>query len=390
MGKRRIIIITFFLLALTASSLIILKKSAVERRLAQGKNISLLLLTLQKAKEPESLKDILLVNYQPESKRLTLVVIPSQTLISDKRKLETLYRQSLGGNDLQGACLSIKDAIEKFLNLEIPFYLVFDEEEFIRVIDLWGGIEVEIDQPIPYREGFLERGGRLGGALHQTVQGGALHQMVLGGDESLAYLEFEEPRFGEFGKFSRWKRFIWALIQKFNNPSSNTELVKGLLKNSLLTDLKAADILALAQEADNIREAGIGVEKIPGKTIYRDWMSYWQVDTLATTQLFKELDKGLEEKEEIIRVEVLNGCGRAGIAFQLARDLRKEGLDVVNIGNARNFKYRKTLILNKSGKKGLAGKVARAIGCGEPQDRIEKKALVDVTVIIGKDYLRAE
>jgi hypothetical protein len=106
--------------------------------------------------------------------------------------------------------------------------------------------------------------------------------------------------------------------------------------------------------------------------------------------LFKELGRGLEEKKEIIRVEILNGCGRAGIAFQLARDLRKEGLDVVNIGNARNFKYRKTLILNKSGKKGLAGKVARAIGCGEPQDRIERKALVDVTVIIGKDYLRTE
>jgi len=381
MTKRRIILIAFFLLALTASSLIILKKSAVENRIAKGKNISLLLLILQKEKEPKSLKDILLVNYQPESKRLTLVVIPSQTLISDKRKVETLYRQSLRGNDLQRACLSIKDAIEKFLNLEIPFYLVFSKESFIRAIDLLGGVEIEVDQSIPYREGFLEREGRLGGALHQTV---------LGGEESLVYLEFEEPRFGEFGKFSRWKKFIWALIQKLNDSSPNAELVKGLLKNSHLTDLKAADILALAQEAENIREAGIGVEKIPGNTIDKDWMSYWQVGTLDTAQLFKELDRGLEEKEEIIRVEVLNGCGRAGIAFQLAQDLRKEGLDVVNIGNARNFKYRKTLVLNKSGKKGLAGKVARAIGCGEPQDRIEKKALVDVTVIIGKDYLRME
>ena len=371
MTKKKIIVFTLILLALLTSGLIITKRSPVERRLKRKEEIFLLVLTLEKKEEPKGLRDILLVNYQPESKRLTLVVIPSQTLISDKRKLETLYRHSLRGNDLQRACLSVKDAVEKFLNLEIPFYLVFDEEEFIRVIDLLGGIEVEVDQPIPYGEDFLKRG-------------------RLGGEESLAYLEFEELRFGEFGKFSRWKRFIWALIQKFNDPSSKAELVKGLLKDSLLTNLKTSDILALAQEAENIREAGIGIEKIPGKTIYRDWMSYWQVDTLAITQLFKELDKGLDKKEKIIRVEVLNGCGRSGIAFQLARDLRKEGLDVVNIGNARNFKYRKTLVLNKSGKKGLAGKVARAIGCGEPQDRIEKKALVDVTVIIGKDYLRTE
>lgn len=370
MIKRRIIVVVFLLLALLAAGLVLTKRSPVGKRLKRKEGLFLLLLTLEKREEPKSLKDILLVNYQPESKRLTLVVIPPQTLISDKRKLETLYRQSLRGNDLQRACLSTKDAIEKFLNLEIPFYLVFSKEGFSRAIDLLGGIEAEVDQPIPYGEGFLERGGRLDG------------------EESLAYLEFEELRFGEFGKFSRWKKFIWALIQKFQGSLPDNPLVKGLLKNSLLTDLKIADILALAQEVENIREAGIRVEKIPGKTIYRDWMSYWQVDTLATTQLFKELGRGLEKEEEIIRVEVLNGCGRAGIAFQLAQDLRKEGLDVVNIGNARNFKYRKTLILNKSGKKGLAGKVARAIGCGEPQDRIEKKALVDVTVIIGRDYQR--
>ena len=203
-------------------------------------------------------------------------------------------------------------------------------------------------------------------------------------------MEFEEPRFGEFGKFSRWQRFIWTLIQRFGDFPPDSKLARELLKSSLLTNLKVKDILALAQEAENIREAGIEVEKIPGRTIYRDWMSYWQVDTLATSQLFKELSRELGKGEGIIRVEVLNGCGRGGIAFQVAQDLRREGLDVVNIGNARNFKYRKTLILNRSGKKGLAREVARVVGCGEPQDRIEKKALVDVTVIIGRDYLRIE
>ncbi|MCK4648660.1 LCP family protein [bacterium] len=370
MTKRRIILITLILLALLTSGLIITKKSPVEKRLKRKEGFFLLLLTLERKVEPKSLRNILLIDYQPNSKRLALVAILPKTLISDKKTLKSLYRQGLQGNDLHKGCLSIKDAIEKFLNLEIPFYLVFDEEGFIKVVDLLGGIEAEVDQPIPYGEGFLERGGRLGG------------------EESLAYLEFEEPRFGEFGKFSRWKRFIWALIQKFNNLSPKAELVKGLLRNSLLTNLKTADILALAQEAENIREPGIGVEKIPGKTIYKDWMSYWQVGTLDTAQLFKELDRGLEEKEEIIRVEVLNGCGRAGIAFQLAQDLRKEGLDVVNIGNARNFKYRKTLVLNRSGKKGLAKRISEVIGCGEPQDRLEKEPLVDITVIIGRDYLK--
>lgn len=368
--SKRIILI--FILIVLSASLLLFKKSTLEKRLKEGEKLSFLIIGLKGVEEPQSLKDILLVRYQPKTKKLSLVAIPPKTLISDKRTLKSLYRQNLQRNNFHKGCLSLKSAIEEFLNLEIPFYLVFDEEEFIRVIDLLGGIEVEVNQPIPYGEGFLERGERLSG------------------EESLAYLEFEEPCFGEFGKFSRWQRFIWALIQRFGDFPPDPKLVKELLKTSLLTNLKVKDILALTQEAENIREAGVEVEKIPGKTIYKDWMSYWQVDTLATSQLFKELSRELGKGEGIIRVEVLNGCGRGGIAFQVAQDLRREGLDVVNIGNARNFKYRKTLILNRSGKKGLAKKISEIIGCGEPQDRIEKRALVDVTVIIGRDYLRKE
>ncbi len=372
MTKRRIIVVIFFLFALVAGGLVLTKKSPVEKRLKRKEGLFLLLLTLERKEEPKSLRNILLISYQPKTKRLSLAAIPPKTLISDKKTLKSLYRQNLQRNNFHKGCLSLKSAIEEFLNLEIPFYLVFDEGEFIKVVDLLGGIEVEVNQLIPYGESFLEKGGRLSG------------------EESLAYLEFEEPRFGEFGKFSRWQRFIWALIQRFGNFPPDPKLVKELLKTSLLTNLQVKDILALAQEAENIKETGIEVEKIPGKTIYKDWMSYWQVDTLATSQLFRELSRELGERKAIIRVEVLNGCGRGGIAFQVAQDLRKEGLDVVNIGNARNFKYRKTLILNRSGKKGLAKRISEAIGCGQPQDRIEKKALVDVTIIIGRDYLRKE
>ncbi len=372
MVKKRIILVTLILLASIVGGLVFARRSPIERRLKRKEGVFLLLLTLEKKEEPKSLKDILLINYHPESKSLTLVTIPSQTLTSDKRKLSSLYLQSLQGNDLRKGCLSLKSALEEFLNLEIPFYLVFDEEGFIKAIDLLGGIEVEFDQPIPYEEGFLEREGSLSG------------------EESLAYLEFEEPHFGEFGKFSRWKRFIWSLIKRFNNSPPDAELVRELLKISLLTNLKIKDILILAQEAENIRETGIEVQKIPGKTIYKDWMSYWEVDTLATSQLFQELKEEKGEGEGTIRVEVLNGCGREGVALQLAQTLRREGLDVVNIGNARNFKYRKTLILNRSGEKELTRKIAKVIGCGELQDSIEKKALVDVTVIIGRDYLGIE
>lgn len=377
--KRKIIVVTFLLLTFMVVGLVLARRRPIEKRIKSGERISLLLLNLKKKAEPESLKDALLVTYQPNTKRLSLVVIPSRTLISDKRKLKSLYRQSLKGDRPQKeGCLVVKESLENLLGLEIPFYIIFDEESFIKVVDLLGGIEVEFDQS-PSTELPGWGGERLNGTRHQ---------MVLGGKESLAYLEFEEPRFGEFGKFSRWQRFVRALIQRFSNSPPDVALMKELFKNFPLTNLRAIDIRALGQEAEDIREVEVAVSKIPGKTIYRDWVSYWQVDTVATAQLFRDLDRGLEEKEEIIRVEVLNGCGRDGIAFQLAQNLRREGLDVIHIGNAPNFKYSKTLILNRSGRKGVAGKIAALMGYGQPRDEIEKDAFVDVTVIIGRDYLK--
>ncbi|MCK4648940.1 LCP family protein, partial [bacterium] len=196
--RRKIIIVVFLLLVLVVGSLVFAQRSPIERRLKRKERVFFLLLTLEKKEELKSLKDILLINYQPESKKLTLVAIPSRTLISDRRKLKSLYRQSLQGNNLHKGCLSLKSALEKFLDFEIPFYLVFDDEGFIKAVDFLGEMEVEVDQAISYKESFLE-GKRLNG------------------EESLVYLEFEEPRFGEFGKFSRWQKFIWALTQKFNN-----------------------------------------------------------------------------------------------------------------------------------------------------------------------------
>ena len=42
-------------------------------------------------------------------------------------------------------------------------------------------------------------------------------------------------------------------------------------------------------------------------------------------------------------IEILNGCGEAGIANLFTKFLRSEGYDVIEIKNADNFKYKETV-----------------------------------------------
>ena len=90
-----------------------------------------------------------------------------------------------------------------------------------------------------------------------------------------------------------------------------------------------------------------------------------------------------------IQVEVLNGCGERGIGQRAMRFLRERGFDVVNIGNADHFEYRESVVLDRRGTDGPS-EAARAVGnaLGTPYVLLQRNddRMVDVSVVIGKDY----
>lgn len=88
----------------------------------------------------------------------------------------------------------------------------------------------------------------------------------------------------------------------------------------------------------------------------------------------------------IIRVEVLNGCGDAGVAERVTDWLRGEGFDIVYFGNADTFSYEETILLDRSGRPEFVREVAGVLGCERIERRYDGLLLLDVTVIVGRDW----
>lgn len=89
-----------------------------------------------------------------------------------------------------------------------------------------------------------------------------------------------------------------------------------------------------------------------------------------------------------IHIEILNGCGKDGIANQIGQKLRDFGFDVMTTGNAENFDFAETLVIDRVGKPDYAKQVADIIGT---PNQIQQKTpdpfrIEEVTVIIGRDY----
>ena len=88
-----------------------------------------------------------------------------------------------------------------------------------------------------------------------------------------------------------------------------------------------------------------------------------------------------------IQVEVLNGCGKAGIGEQVVDFLRKKKIDVVQTGNYISFDVPQSLIIDRTGNYEKAKIIASILSIDSTNIlRIyNKNYLLDVSVILGKD-----
>jgi LytR cell envelope-related transcriptional attenuator len=100
-------------------------------------------------------------------------------------------------------------------------------------------------------------------------------------------------------------------------------------------------------------------------------------------------DDGTEPKpSKVIQLEVLNGCGIGGVADKITSYLRQNNFDVVQMGNYTSFDIDNTLVVDRTGKKINAFKVAEALGI-DPKNviqQINNDYFLDVSLIIGRDF----
>ncbi len=91
-----------------------------------------------------------------------------------------------------------------------------------------------------------------------------------------------------------------------------------------------------------------------------------------------------------IRIAVLNGCGREGLATTFATKLRNLGYDVVTGqgGNADSFEFDSSVVVDRKGSKKKAQKVADDLGIREIIDQYSTNVYIieDVVVILGRDW----
>lgn len=118
------------------------------------------------------------------------------------------------------------------------------------------------------------------------------------------------------------------------------------------------------------------------------FMSYSLVNKFSSNNNQEDLTENIEVASEIVQVEVLNGCGIAGVAERFTDFLRSNNFDVVGTGNYISFDIDYSLIIDRTGNMANAKKVAKALNINDKNviQQINNDYFLDVSLIIGRDF----
>lgn len=101
----------------------------------------------------------------------------------------------------------------------------------------------------------------------------------------------------------------------------------------------------------------------------------------------REDPQEIYKKNSNIRVEVLNGCGVNRLAIKVTNLLRKEGFNIVKIGNTDEQDFEETVVIERNDENMKNAKYfAKRIRCKNIGKDIDAALYLEITVIIGKDY----
>ncbi|HOK17796.1 MAG TPA: LCP family protein [Caldisericia bacterium] len=249
-----------------------------------SKKINILLIGIDQRYEDENSRSDtnLLLSIDPNDKKITIVSLPRDTFCELPGYVG--YQKLAHAHYYGGVPLLIK-TVENILEIEIPFYVEVNFEGFVKMIDLIGGVTIDVEKDMNYES--------RSGDVKIHLKKGLQH---LNGEKALMYVRFRMDETGDVGRMERQQKFLKALIEQSLKIENTIRLQKVLieLKNWVKTNLEPWQIIKLGLLFNNIDNCEITTMTLPGyPDIYSDGLSYYflyndKVEEIVNTYLKDE------------------------------------------------------------------------------------------------------
>lgn len=308
------------------------------------------------------------------------VMIASENRID---RVDRLY--SVEDNDIY------REAVSRLVGMEIPYFMQFSAPDFIDAVDILGGVDTFIANPVEYMENE-----------HMILLPSG--SVVLDGDKALMYGTYFEPEEPELERINRRQRLIQAFMGKLGETAPllrdrkaldlfEARIDTNLDRNALLSLIDALSVL----DSDRIifqRVLGTRREVDGSQLLFPHYEGKLVRETVDQTLISIANEAVVSDEELALNLRILNGTARNGLAGRTSTVFKSFGYEVLTVGNAEGEELEKTYVVDHTGDISKAQRVANVIRCREVKTGAESDLsaigenglLIDVTIVLGKDF----
>ncbi len=278
----------------------------------------------------------------------------------------------------------VKQTIHHNLGIPIHYYVRVDFKGFMKIIDTVGGIDVDVDCPLP--------------DIKLTT---GMHHMT--GPQALRYARSRYST-NDFDRGRRQRKVLMALWDQALTLNIIPRLPElwWTMASSFQTDLSLDQVINLAYVGTQLKPQHI-LSRAIGPSHVQSWMTPQGAAVLLPRNdrirtmlesFYAPLDPSRLDTADKVRVRVLNGSPRKEADQLAASALRWAGTKITSTGLADRQDYARTQIAVYTGNLVAAEEMARQLdvpstaiqdltdGEGQP----DPNNPVDLQIILGRDY----
>ena len=322
-----------------------------------------------------------LLLYHPDTNRGAILYIPGNVgmIIESLKKVDRIDALYDRGNlDL------LIDKVEELAAIDIPFFIDLQDSELRRQVDLLGGLELFIPNPVD--SSFAGR--------RVLLPSGSV---TLDGDKIRDFIAFEDEMENEVDSVGRKQRFLQALLKSIaDSDLPEQKSAFAVFRANMDTNLSPRALRSFVLELKKLDNEKIVFQRVLGSSRIVDGkeLLFPHFDGQLLKEIVKQTletissQEPFSEDELTVAIEVLNGTNVGGLARRAANVFQSYGYDIVSVANADNAEYERTVVLDRKGRLEVAQRVANLIRCQRVYSRLEETIdmSIDVTIILGTDF----
>ncbi|ENK1242949.1 LCP family protein [Clostridium sp. FAM 1755] len=340
----------------------------------------------KEASDPKRTDTMLVVNYNPKTKEISIVSVPRDTRVTmNGKKIKINSAHAVNG--VNGSI----EAVENLLGIEINNYAKVDYEGFRKVIDAIGGVEMDITRNMNYDDPSQN--------LHIHFQKGTT--VHLDGKKAEEFFRWRKNNNGtgladgDLGRIENQHKFISKVIEKVKSPSIIPKIpnILSTIPDYIETDMAPEEIIKYGYAVTKGDKSNINMITLKGEAKYIGNVSYFIYDreknrdivyTLKTGSTSQNNNTNTEVDKSEIKIKVLNGTKVNGLAANCEKKLKEMGYSNIVTGNGERRDFTKVRLKKDSFIS--TQEIENYLKIPNIEKNLQSDENFDIIILLGKDF----